>query len=279
MKLIKKINTSAVLCSDNNGRQLVAFGKGLGFGEIGDDIEVGRVQRTFYNVSKRYIELINELPLEVVELSSRIVDVSSGLLRYEVSTNLPFILADHIAYALERTKKGVRVRMPLSYDVAQQYPVEYKIGEYALKLIRDTFGMVLPKDESAGIAMAFINNRIGAEADCEDSSVDCFDQILEECVGIIECDLSCTIRRESFNFARFATHLQYLFERLTTGQSLNSGNVELYNMARDRYPLISSCADRIRLVFKRELDTDLTDEETLYLMMHINRIVDREDPE
>ena len=55
--------------------------------------------------------------------------MSTGLLSYEVSPNLPFILADHIAYAVKRKEQNIVVRMPLSFDVRQQYPVEFRIGE------------------------------------------------------------------------------------------------------------------------------------------------------
>ncbi|WP_419030774.1 CAT RNA binding domain-containing protein [Collinsella stercoris] len=40
MEIAKRINTSAVLCIDGNGRQLVAFGRGLGFKDVGDELRV-----------------------------------------------------------------------------------------------------------------------------------------------------------------------------------------------------------------------------------------------
>ncbi|MDB1871301.1 CAT RNA binding domain-containing protein [Collinsella aerofaciens] len=49
MEIVKRINTSAVLCIDGNGRQLVAFGRGLGFKDVGDELPLSEIQRTFYN--------------------------------------------------------------------------------------------------------------------------------------------------------------------------------------------------------------------------------------
>lgn len=126
MEIVKRINTSAVLCVDGNGRQLVAFGRGLGFKNVGDEVPLSEIQRTFYNVSSRYIALVDEVPDELLELTSDVIDMSTGLLPYEVSPNLPFILADHIAYAVKRKEQNIVVRMPLSFDVRQQYPVELK---------------------------------------------------------------------------------------------------------------------------------------------------------
>lgn len=62
MEIVKRINTSAVLCVDGNGRQLVAFGRGLGFKNVGDEVPLSEIQRTFYNVSSRYIALVDEVP-------------------------------------------------------------------------------------------------------------------------------------------------------------------------------------------------------------------------
>ena len=121
MEIVKRINTSAVLCVDGNGRQLVAFGRGLGFKNVGDEVPL--------SVSSRYIALVDEVPDELLELTSDVIDMSTGLLSYEVSPNLPFILADHIAYAVKRKEQNIVVRMPLSFDVRQQYPVEFRIGE------------------------------------------------------------------------------------------------------------------------------------------------------
>ncbi len=39
MEIAKRINTNAVLCIDGNGRQLVAFGRGLRvFKDVGDEL-------------------------------------------------------------------------------------------------------------------------------------------------------------------------------------------------------------------------------------------------
>ena len=121
MEIVKRINTSAVLCIDGNGRQLVAFGRGLGFKDVGDELPLSEIQRTFYNVSSRYIALIDEVSDELLELTSDVIDMSTGLLPYEVSPNLPFILADHIAYAIKRKEQNIVVHMPLSFDVRHQY--------------------------------------------------------------------------------------------------------------------------------------------------------------
>ena len=43
MRVTAKINNSAVLCIDDNGEELVAFGKGIGFCELGSEVDLQRV--------------------------------------------------------------------------------------------------------------------------------------------------------------------------------------------------------------------------------------------
>lgn len=277
MEIVKRINTSAVLCVDGNGRQLVAFGRGLGFKNVGDEVPLSEIQRTFYNVSSRYIALVDEVPDELLELTSDVIDMSTGLLSYEVSPNLPFILADHIAYAVKRKEQNIVVRMPLSFDVRQQYPVEFRIGEYALKIIRKRLNVRLPAHEAVGIAMAFINNMADSDS-CEvvkEFSADIYDRVLEESTVAVENRLGIQVDREGFDYARFATHLQYLFNRLNSGESIVSDNRKMYLSLKKENPVASMCADDIASVLSRLTGRELIDEERLYLMMHINRIASK----
>ncbi len=271
MKIIKRINTSAVLCSDNNGRQLVAFGRGIGYNAvIGTEIELSRIQRTFYNVDLRYISMLNEVDDVLLEAAAYLVDVSSGMLSYDLSPNLPFILADHISYAIKRTEQGIDINMPLSFDVRQQYPLEYKLGEYGVSYVNRITGSKLPLTEAVGIAMAFVNNRATDISGRDTTAL--FQSVLEDSVQVIEQNLCINVDREGFDFARYATHLQYLYERLRSGESINSSNVEMYQEIKEQYPQISACVDEICSVIQKRMGIMPSKEERLYLMMHVNRI-------
>ena len=272
MRLIKKINTSAVLCVDGDGRQLVVMGRGLGFCEIGEQIDLDRVQRTFYDVSPLYVGMISELPEDVLEFSSQLVDVSMGLISYELSPNIAFILADHIAFAIKRARERIAVSMPLSYDLKQQYPVEYRIGQYAVKRINRQFDLHLPPQEAVGIAMAFINN-MASPAESQKVKDDAqFEAILEEATRLVERDLHVQVDRETVNYARFATHIQYLYQRAAAGGAIESVNESMYGPVSAEYPEVAACSDHISDVFLEHLGRTLSDEEKLYLMLHVNRI-------
>ena len=50
MRAIKKINNNVVTCIDDDGNELIAMGRGLGFGELPRGLKLSEISRTFYDV-------------------------------------------------------------------------------------------------------------------------------------------------------------------------------------------------------------------------------------
>lgn len=240
MEAVQKINNNVVICRDSRNREVVAMGKGIGFGTIPREIPLSDIERTFYNVEDKYYKLVKEISPDILAFAAEIVDIAQNELDYELSPNHPITLADHIAFALERARKGIRVRMPLAYDIQQLYPREYKIAQYAIRRIQKEFKIGLPADEASGIALNFINGKMAETA--------------------------------SMGTARYATHLQYLFERIHTGKIFQTDNAEVYEALKKELGDIYQCTKEIQKLIQKEWDATITDEEMLYLMLHINRV-------
>ena len=272
MQVVKRINTGAVLCVDKEGNQLVALGKGLGFRELGQELSIDEVSRTFYDIDPMYLSMFSEIPLDVLELSSEVVDASMGLLSYELSPNIAFILADHIAFAIKRARERIAVQMPLAYDVKQQYPVEYQIGIWTVKRVNQQYDLYLPPQEAVGIALAFVNNADVPKDPAPKDEERVLAVILEEATRLVERDLDVQVDRDSVNYARFATHIQYLFARVLAGDAIESVNESMYATVCTEYPGVAVCSDHISDIFLEHLGRSLSDEEKLYLMLHVNRI-------
>lgn len=275
MEVIKKINNNVAICMDGNGKELVAFGKGIGFPETPYEIQdMGRISRTFYGVDARYFDLLNEIPEDIFEISAKIVEYAKSILCAELNGNIVFTLADHIHFAMIRYQKKMFVNMPIMYDIQHLYPKEMQIGEHALQYINDCKKLPLAKEEAASIAMHFINAE-SLSRKAKDSS----HELIEDVTAIIEDFFQITIDRNGFNNSRFVSHMQYLLQRKTIDQGLLSGNVRLFTTMKDEYPKTYDCVLRIKDYLKREIDWDSSDEELLYFMLHINRLCSRENCE
>lgn len=272
IRVTKKINTSAVLARDDDGRELVALGRGIGFIDVGEELDIDRISRTFYDVDERFLAVVGDVDPEVVEFASQFADLASGMFSYELSPNISFILADHISFAIKRAQEHIQVRMPLAFDVAQQHPMEYRIGMLIVERIGQMFDVRLSTDEAAGMAMVFVNNIAGPGRSQTIEDDGDFRSLLERSAVIMEHTMHVAIDRQSFNFARYATHLQYLYRRVNAGDSIESGNAAMYESLAQSYPRAAQCVELIDNAFDRELDHRLTDEEKLYLILHVNRI-------
>ena len=58
MRVVKKINNNVVVCLDQHGEELVAFGKGLGFQKVPYELtDMTKVTMTFYKLNYQYYQL------------------------------------------------------------------------------------------------------------------------------------------------------------------------------------------------------------------------------
>lgn len=61
MQIFKKINNNVALARDAKGRELVVFGKGIGFPAMPYELtDLSAVQRTFYDVNEKYFALLRD---------------------------------------------------------------------------------------------------------------------------------------------------------------------------------------------------------------------------
>lgn len=272
MRISKVIGNNAVMCIDSRGREMVALGNGIGYsGNEGGELDLSRVRRTFYGVDPRYLPLIDDIDPDVFELASHLVDAARAVLSYELSPNLAFALADHISFAISRMRNHLEVAMPLSMDVMHTYPVEYQLGKNALRLLHTDLGIVLPEREAAGIAMTLVNAAVTPNERSTGRSEES-ERMLDRVTALVERSMRVKVNRDSFDYTRFATHVRYLFDRVRSDEKIESENSSLYQSMRAEFPEVSSCADRISDLMRQIWGRALTEEERLYLILHINRV-------
>ena len=277
MRGLRKINNNAVICLDSTGQEMIAMGKGIGFGTLPREIPLAQVERTFYNVDERYLGVLRDLPPDVLDFSARLLDIARNELPYTLSPTAILTLADHIAFTIERARRNIRVKMPLAYDVEQLYPAEYRIGQYAVKRIQKEFQVGLPGAEAVGIAINLLNARVDGDSAPDAAGAGCTDsEMLEDITEMVENHFNLIVQRDSFNYSRYATHMQYLFGRIHTSKTIASGNSQMYDSIRVEFPDVAACAEEIAAHIQSKWGCALPEEEKLYLILHINRICIKE---
>lgn len=272
MKVIKNINNNIALCVDGNGKEMIAFGKGIGFEKPPYEISLDRIERTFYDLKEIDFKLIQDIPPSVFKASMKIVDHLENYLGMPLIATAALALADHINFAIQRKEKDISLNLALGEDIKHLYPNEMKYALYALAIIEEETGVKLDDSEASTIALHFINSQMKPEMN--DQVIG--SNILDESIYIIENEFHIKIQKNSFNYARFATHMEYLLQRSLQETQIKSNNVSIFQELVNKYPNAYQCALAIDVLFHKRLHITLSDEEKLYLILHINRLCSRE---
>lgn len=274
MKVIKNINNNVSLCLDSNNIEVVAFGKGIGYTKPPYEVDLNQVQRTYYDIDPMYINMISDIPEEILDISDNIINYARIKLDNPVSSNLVITLADHINFAIQRYKENMNIKLPIVHDIQYLFETEMEIGEYALNLIKKKLKVFLPKEEAAYIALHIIN----AESMNKNKKQEKHDEeVIDDICDIIEKDFQIKVDKIGFNYSRFVSHMHYLLKRGKKNEMVKSENQKLYESLINTYPKTYECIQHVRKYLKDQVNWDLSDEECIYLMLHINRLCARED--
>lgn len=275
MQAIKKINNNFALCIDSGGVEMIAYGKGIGFGKFPCEVDLKQLDATYYNVNPQIMDMLSGIDERIFHVSSEIIAYAQKQFSNQIPNNFVFSLADHIQYAIERQKKRIRVKMPFAYEVEHLYKREFEIGAYALRLIRKELGVYLPREEITGIALHFINNY---QQYAVETPEDNFEVLLEQVLLLIEDRTHICIDRSSYDCYRFSMHLRYFMKRAEAAALYaGKGEEELFSHMKNTNPETYEAMCDVQTYLEKELCIQCSTEEQLYLMIHINRLCTKED--
>lgn len=272
MEIVKKINNNVALARDAKGRDVVVFGKGVGFSPMPYTLtDLSKIQRSFYDVNEKYFDLLRDVPEEIFLAADDIADSAREELGCTLNPNLTYVLADHLSFAVQRCRDGIALQTPLAYDIRHLYPQEYSLAVEALHELRRRLDIELPDSEAVSIAMHLIT----AEAEKGDMhSTVLTAKVITEISALVEQSMGIKLDSESFSYSRFAMHLRYLVQRMIQGKPLSADKDmdAMFLAMRREYPEIYSCVLQIDSFLGKSYGWHCSREEQLYLIMHIHRV-------
>lgn len=274
MEVIKKLGNNAAICKDNSGRELIALGLGIGFPKCPYALDdLSKIERTFYNVDNEYLHLFENVDSNILALSADVIDLATTMLSVSLKENAIYTLADHLNFAVIRLNKGMIFNTPISNELRDLYPVEVKVAKYTLNLMKKKLNIELPEEEMYAIAMNIINSE---EILSSTSDVSVKSEFILEIVHLIEAQMHISIDKNSFNYSRFASHMQYLFRRKSEYTEISSTNKKLFALLKNEYPKTYQCVLGIKELIFNKFNWNIGDEELLYLILHVNRLCSHE---
>ena len=280
MLILKKINNNVALACSDAGDEIVVFGKGVGFPSMPyelDDLSV--IEKTFVSDGGNSPDALTSVSDEVLRASSDITDLARANLGCQLAPSLPFVMADHLQFAVDRTRDGIQIENPLSADVARVYQREHSLGVQGLAIVQDHTGILLPEGEAASIALHLVNSELGTAAPSKNmDELLRTTKVLEDITDVVETQVGFELDRTCYAYVRFVTHMRYLIRRLMAGAPVQTANLSLFHQAARDFPETYKIAMAINQYLERAHHWSCTDEEMLYLMMHLNQLQPREKP-
>lgn len=260
---------------DNNHREIVVIGKGIGFGELPYELsDLSKIDRTYYDIDKSLVNLTLEIPDELFGIVSDTVEKFKAEFGKELNPNIVFTLSDHINFGIERAQTKLTWNYSIQSDIEVSHPTEIELAKELLFQVNNRLNVSLPNSEIYGIALHLINAQkdFAENADNEESDV-----LIRGIIDIVETFFKIELDKKSMNYVRFVTHLNYLFKQKKSNNHVSSENIKLYKVMKKDFPNIFECVLKIQEYLNQFSEQDLNDEDRLYLMLHLNRVLSRED--
>nr|WP_330363401.1 PRD domain-containing protein [Blautia wexlerae] len=269
----KVINNNIISAYEESGAEVIVMGRGIGFkkkqGEIVPADQISKIFRIkSRTLTEQFKELLANMPLERVRISDEIISHAKDHLKLKLNQSIYVTLTDHINFAIERVSQGIEPQNALLWEIKRFYPQEFQLGIYALELIHDRLGILLPEDEAGFIALHFVNAEYGT--DIRDAVK--FPDQMQAIVDIVERDLGILLDESSLHYERFMTHIKFLIQRIYRKELLFSEDRELSLLMQRKYPREYQCSVKVAEYIMQATGSRLSEEEIMYLSVHIRRV-------
>lgn len=152
------------------------------------------------------------------------------------------------------------------------YPTEYRLGEHCLDMIEREYSIALHPDEASFIALHIVN----AELNTDMSQMHDMTKLLDGCIRVAEFYYNRKFDRDSLDFSRFVVHLRYLMQRIYQNKTLEDttslSDVSFREIIKMNCKQHYECAERIATYIETNYDKIISDEEKIYITIHLKRL-------
>lgn len=269
----KVLNNNVVITVDEHGRERVLMGRGLGFQlKPADALDPDKVEKTFIldagDEGDRERQMLTDVPYPVIEAVTRAVDEAERRLGHHLDRHFTMAVVDHIQFVLERLENGIRIPATNMPELRVLHPHEFSAAQRMADSIAETLGRELPAEEAVFLTMHLLN----ATRDEPNGTAALLYRRVQHVVLTVENGLGVRLDVESPDYARFILHIQFLLQRLVSRTMLRGTDSSFFEFAKHSYPRSYAIAQEVKAYVKAATESELTDEELLYVIVHVERL-------
>lgn len=273
MIITKIFNNNIVSTVSDDHEEIIVTGSGIGFQrKVGQDIDCSRIEKT-YEIKDanrdKYYRMLMDTPESLIVVAQGIQEKAKEHLGIEIDMKAFFGLVDHLFYAVERKKNKIEIPNLMMPEIICLYPEELRIGNWAIDAIEEHVGTRLSDHEAGFLAMHIVNATLGEN---KDYIMKLF-MFSSGIVSIIEEEFGCDLKKDEISLAGLLSHLRFLGQRILTGRVSRSDDLEdFYTMFMRKDRRFKPAMRRVTTFVKKNYQYDLTRQECVYLMIHINKL-------
>ncbi|MEG0274908.1 MAG: CAT RNA binding domain-containing protein, partial [Longicatena sp.] len=138
--ILKTLNNNVAQVKDENGKQLIIFGKGLAYGKKEGDVISDKLVIESYFLTKQdsayFSDIVGNISSSIINVAEMIIEEARKTLKGKYNANLLLMISDHLNFALQRYEDGIIIGSPLEYEIKRLYQEEVKVGTKALEIIK-----------------------------------------------------------------------------------------------------------------------------------------------
>ncbi|HEM6191163.1 TPA: PRD domain-containing protein [Streptococcus suis] len=274
MQIEKVYNNNVVQAIDDQGSELIVMGKGLGFQKkVGDLVDTSKIEKTFVlqnnNQQADLSNLYLTMQADELEVVNRIIGLAEEVLEIQFDLSLYVALGDHLNFVFQRSREGLALENPLSWEIRKFYPKEYQIGLRSLDLVKEKLGLELEVAEASSIALHLINAQKNGAFGKDSQTIS---KIVTQILDIVRLHFGCVAYEEDTSYHRFVTHVQYFAQRVANGIVEGQNDAFLYEQVKANYPDSFACTQKIQQYIAQVYEFEMSKDEQVYLTIHIQRL-------
>lgn len=272
MKIEKIINNNLVRSINDKGQHVILMGCGIGFQKkVGSQVDESKITQiyTLQDKSSKLEELLTRVPEEHIKTANEVINYIKSALGKKLNDNIYITLTDHISFAVERFKKGIVVKNALLWEIRRFYNHEYLIAKETLQIIKRRLNVELPEDEAGFIALHIVN----ASMNSVDLGITTeMTKVIDRILSIVKYHFKVDIDEYSLHYERFLTHLKFFVQRVFTDAEIDEPDKGFLLVLKEQYRNEYLCTLKVRDYIMKEYNKELTEDELIYLTVHLRRI-------
>lgn len=271
---VKKVLNINVVIVEKDEKDVVAFGKGIGYqqkkGTLISDKDISKIYMPVEDSRmESLIDFMNNVPVKYLEIAYAVISEAERMLDTELSANTLYSLTDHIYFMAERLKNEMIMTSSMYWEFKRFYPNEFKAAQKGVEIIEKALNISLTDQETVNIIFHIINGNSKSSLNANAIQLT---KVVTNILKSIQLLMNREIDEHSLHYERLVTHVKFFAERYLTDTMLQDDPI-LIKTVSTLYKRAMEYSQRIQKTLQDIYKKTITEEETAYLAIHINRLL------